>query len=205
MVNQLVNDNPCGICRAMGRPAPCRGHRGGSNNEEEEENRLEVEGYSKQALTSHATTLPEPRQAVISEWLTRMESSNASFQVTARNVSIKLDRMMGQLNVVLKDGLSPVEASHAQAYLLSVYNEFEKFCATLEKNGVDLKGAHASLTQGELRIEIPKQQYFDLFIHQLLEKELLPTCKPTLENASYPDVPEQEADQSNAPNPFVIS
>lgn len=109
------------------------------------------------------------------------------------------DSQRGILTLRSKPGLSPDELAEVEEFLNTVKAEFDQFKDDLEKQGIPVINFTALLSKNELVIRIPSP-YYDAFIQQLVDKQLLP--KEYLQQHEKV-VSQQAAPNLSSPTPFA--
>jgi hypothetical protein len=200
-----IENNPCGLCRAMGYPI-CKGHGGGSGGggDSGETKNKDVAYAAKQV----ASTLSPVTIAAIREfdkaktiWMQSQLSTDKTINYEAGLFSIESDRLRGNLTFRVNSGLSKAEIEIARKFLNVVKAEFDKFKDQLTEQGVSTKDFSAVIKDNELAIHIPNQKYYDAFIKHLENKNLLPTPNP--EKQEKKELASESIKQEkNRPSPF---
>lgn len=206
--NKLVakNNNPCGICRAMGFLS-CKGHGGGggsdsSNNSGETNTKAGLTASNQSPINN---TAPMTDIAVTSEalWIESQLFSNKIINYDAGLFFIESDRLRGNLIFQIKPELTNADIQIALAFLNIVKNEFAEFKNQLADQGIPVNKFTADLKDNKLTIHIPVPKYYDAFIKRLESKNLLP-----VPNAEWREkkIVENEADNKvrkyNSPSPL---
>lgn len=172
----LKPKNMCGICEALGKPPPCLGHGGGggggSSGGGEESTKVESSGMENTpAQMSNEPGISGKINYEIGQPLSVSKDLNIE---TLELLTIYYDNKNGNLIIRGKDGLSEVEKSTLREFLIAVKKEFDEFKNTLETKGIIVDKFHANLKDAELSIHIPNLKYYNEFIQQLQNKNLLP-------------------------------
>ena len=211
--SKALENNPCGICRAMGLPV-CKGHGGGSGGGDSGGGSEASEGND---LKQTAATTPKSLHNVFSESTLWQHIDGTddiyTYDAPLALLSIKLDLGAGSLVFSKHGNLSKEEEQELNKLLDTIENELNEFKAELEAKGMDTQAIQCHRENGCLTIKLPTPEYFDTFVQRLTDKNLLvtdlPQKKHTLETAATknqdnPD-PEEQKKAATAPNPFDIT
>ncbi len=209
---KAIENNPCGICRALGLPV-CKGHgaKGGGGGDATDET-SEENDTSKAA--DNTPTLKD-LTAIFAEstlWAPMyIDDDCYTYNEPHALFSIKLDLNAGSLVFTKRDGLSKEEQQQLEKFLDVIENELNSFKAELNAEGIDTQSFQCHRENGNLTIKIPNPAYFDTFIQQLIKKNLLPTDSPQkkytteVANEKQQDEQKAQAEVSTAPTPFDIN
>lgn len=215
---RAIENNPCNTCRAFALPI-CRGHGGGggggggsgaagdgdlsaASNIAPDFMLSTDEDTIIKALTQGGWTLAEDTDLVF------------EFDDPFALLTIKLDMESGLLELKGKDDLSPEEQQILDELFDDIENELALFNKELLAKNVQIGPIKIVREPNSLSIRIPDPQYFDAFIQRLMNKNLLPTPAPELQekdeiSQSIPkeslELTAQEKNAPTAPNPFDIS
>lgn len=210
-LTQAIQNNPCGMCRAKRLPTCiCKRGSGGSGDVEEES----TEKDNAIQATAHAPTLEHLKTIFLTSpvW---QPVPNADDSYTYNDpqglFTIKLDLCAGTLELTKRPGLSKEELQQLEKFLDVIENEFHAFKAELQAKGINTQAFQCHHENGSLTIKIPHPKYFDAFIQQLVDNQLLTTntmnkAHSSEGNDSKPqDDNRNQTSSSTAPNPFDIS
>lgn len=211
-LTQAIENNPCGICRAKRLPACiCKPGGGGSGGGSEEES---AEKDNALQATAHVPTL-QHLNTIFSESPVWQPVPNADDSYTYNDpqglFTIKIDLSAGTLELTKHPGLSKEELQQLEKLLDVIESEFHAFKAELQAKGINTQAFQCHHDNGSLTIKIPNPKYFDAFIQQLVDKQLLPTDTmnrahlPEADGSKSQDDTRNQATNSTAPNPFDIS
>jgi hypothetical protein len=217
---QALNNNPCGMCRAMGFPR-CQGHGGGGGGGDSGgggSSDAEHDDATSKALDDVITSAAEASLALGDLFLESMlwvaqenEEDVYTYDATHALLSITLDLGLGSL-VFSRDGdLSQEEQEELDLLFDAIEEALNEFKTELLDAGLDVEAVHCHREAGVLTMKMPTPTYYDAFIQRLMDKNLLVT-QPKLaekndEVAVKQDMEVEQDDtySSTAPNPFDIS
>ncbi|MHA3319194.1 hypothetical protein [Legionella pneumophila] len=216
---RAIENNPCSICRSLGLPF-CRGHGGGSggggsdsasddkadDNDHQllaSKNPANVTNIEQLLLHSGLWHLPEDEDFVF------------EFKDPLALVNMTLNMELGLLVLQGKRELGNEEQNALDELYETIAQEFNLFKNSIKDPQVPLETMTLAREGNSLTIKIPSPKYYDLFVQQLMEKNLLPGKAPVLQHQNqsvkHPEKSEAAKDsvmeeyKSSLPNPFDIS
>ncbi len=211
-LTKAIENNPCGICRAKRLPrCMCKGGGGGGSSDAEDET---YEPNDSSKATTDAQTL-QGLNDIFSEnpfWEPVYNADDCYiYNDPLALFSITLDLSAGSLVFTKRDGLSKEELEQLEKFLDVVESELNSFKAELNANGIDTQAFQCHRGNGNLTIKIPNPTYFDAFVQQLIDKNLLSTDSmqkkhdSNVVNSNESDEQQTQVITSTAPTPFDIS
>ncbi len=166
-----IKNNPCGICRAMGK-AGCPGHGGGSAGGNSG-------GSGAAAESNHPKEKGTEKVANVSVELNKWLQPNMVAVFDSKLLSILGDMNNLRLAFQGKPDLSQEEMGLMKEYFKTIQFEFDAFKESLEAQDISTKGFNVVIKGNELMIHIPDQKYYAEFIKQLMDKNFLPSPNPS--------------------------
>jgi hypothetical protein len=180
---QTAQINVCGKCRAFDLPPPCRGHGGGGSGgggggggDSKDESKKKENSQSQKIL--NPTELAAYLLQVNDRWSHVPNTDMALiYKDPGSLLSLKLDNDKGTLIFNGNLGLSAEERETLHTLFAAIMKEFELFKSQNVKsqNGITSEGFSATIKGDNLTITIPNPKLYDLFIHQLMNNNLIPT------------------------------
>jgi hypothetical protein len=205
---RAINNNPCGICRAAGSPV-CKGHRGGGGGSSTS-NRHELDS-SSDAPPIFSLTLEKlfGKSAV---WR-RPHSWDMIFEFANPDalLSIKLDMDNGLLVFSGHKELLADQQTVLDKFFEAIEREFNAFKQELTHRGISTENMQVNRVGNKLTITIPHPKYYDAFVQQLTDKNLLVTQMESLPSERLTTLCEKGSEQSDGvnesstPTPFDIN
>lgn len=212
---RTIENNPCSMCRALGLPI-CRGHGGGSGgsegsdeNSQKDENQKDNEGQ----LLSRST--PMDKVLIYSELWQLPADADFIFKFDDPHALLDITLNMELGSVVFQGHKEP--SAEEQEALDALFDEIEKqfngFKKSLNNPQIPLESMTQNREGNKLTIKIPNPKYYDAFVQQLMDKNLLPNKAAPLQEQKKAEepvemTPADEAIQrytSLLPNPFDIN
>ncbi|MDI9819796.1 MULTISPECIES: hypothetical protein [unclassified Legionella] len=197
-----INNNPCGICRALGLPI-CKGHGssgGGSG-----------DSYDDQSLAKGQSVTKEPISIDLEKSLGKstlwLNSDDLAFEFNIPDalMSVKIDMEQGIISFLAKEDLSQDQSIALQKFFEAIKQEFNEF-----KNDFSVAANQMQLAQmgNGLKITISNPKLFDAFVQRLLDRNILVTelgPMPGKGRYSIPESKQETENQYKSPTPFDIS
>jgi len=209
--NALEN-NPCGMCRALGLPS-CKGHAGGGGGGDEAEDSYESTDSSSPSYQ------PSPVEIVtLSSFLDKrnawQQSNEDDLLYTYNNdlavLTLSLDLSKGVIKFEGQQFLSQDKQDELDALYETITTELAHFKNELNANNIKLD-ATVNRKGNDLTIKISDPKQYDAFISRLMEKNLLPTqqiapaLKPSAKSQEKTSDLNAESDSYKSPTLFDIS
>lgn len=205
--NQIaIENNICGVCRVMGYPPPCKGHGGtGGGGHGNRTGNVEFKECRDivAAAPSHINTKLIPTiDSIQHDWkqLLKLRAGEVAFELGL--LSIESDILRGLLTFRKKSLLSEEEMKLLKDFLNIIKLEFISFKNKLNEDGISTKNFALLLKDDSLTIRIPDPRYYDAFILQLTNKNLLPSPKTAQKNEV--EMNAVEAKKNSNLSPFDI-
>ncbi|RYW88255.1 hypothetical protein D7219_12530 [Legionella pneumophila] len=178
---QAIESNPCGICRSAGIPI-CKGHKGGAGGGETIDE--ESEDLSDAYLPSPVQTFKPSINFIKSEVWRQRDSWESVFEFKYPEAlfTIKLDFEQGILCLSSKERLTKDQQKAVDELFNAIKNEFNQFKKELAHQGISVENMQLNQQGNNLTININKPKFFDAFIQRLIDKNLLISQAPTLQN-----------------------
>ncbi|HAT1771388.1 TPA: hypothetical protein RG395_001707 [Legionella pneumophila] len=218
---RAVENNPCSICRSLGLPF-CRGHGGGSGgggSDSTSDDKLEGNDHQLLAPKDPAN-VPSIDQLLLHSGLWHLPE-DADFVFEFKDplalVNMTLNMELGFLVLQGKRELSNEEQKALDELFDTIKQEFNLFKNSIKDPQFPLETMTLAREGNSLTIKIPSPKYYDLFVQQLMDKNLLPGNAPVLQHQNqsvkHPEklgaVMEKDSAKeeykSFLPNPFDIS
>lgn len=216
---RAVENNPCSICRSLGLPF-CRGHGGGSGgggSDGESDVKLD-ESKLNNDYKLFAPNVSTVDQLLLNSGLWHLPV-DADFIFEFKDplalVNITLNMELGSLVFQGKRKLSNEEQKALDELFDAIEQEFNLFKNSIKDPQFPLETMTLAREGNSLTIKIPSPKYYDSFVQQLMDKNLLPSNAPVLQHqnksAKHPEKSEAAKDsvmeeyKSSLPNPFDIS
>lgn len=212
---RAVENNPCSICRSLGLPF-CRGHGGGGSDSASDD---KSEGNDHQLLApKNPANVPSIDQLLLHSGLWHLPE-DADFVFEFKDplalVNMTLNMELGFLVLQGKRELSNEEQKALDELFDTIKQEFNLFKNSIKDPQFLLETMTLAREGNSLTIKIPSPKYYDLFVQQLMDKNLLPSNTPALQhqNQSVKHLEKlgaakdsvMEEYKSSLPNPFDIS
>ncbi|HBD7375348.1 TPA: hypothetical protein KKX36_000939, partial [Legionella pneumophila] len=200
-----LNNNPCGICRAMGSPT-CKGHGGGGSGGGAGDSSDKDESLTKvQSATNKPTTIDLEKSLGKSNLWLKPDDLAFEFNIPDALVSVKIDMEQGIISFSGKDDLSQDQNIALQKFFEAIKQEFSEF-----KKDFSVAANQMQLNQvgNELKITISNPKLFDAFVQRLLDKNILATelgPMPKKEQNTVSELKQETENQYKSPTPFDIS
>jgi hypothetical protein len=207
-IKTAVENNACGSCRAMGLPPPCRGHGGGGSDGEDEkkETMITTSTLTNDVTKSHRIDDPLSYLVKSANWknITVLDKTLVFTKMDAL-LSIKIDNENGVLIFRGHRELTKDQEKILKQFFKTISYEFDVF---KKQNGIRDNFFVATLNiDNTLTVNIPDKKLFDLFIKQLIAKNLIATPDNLMPAQSVEQKKEGSERKENRPypNPFDIS
>ncbi|KTD44661.1 hypothetical protein [Legionella quateirensis] len=213
---RAIENNPCNICRSMGLPI-CRGHGSGGGGGADSDSR---DSQSDEEQTHHemmSLSLKNPSflESVFNSELWQLTADSDfiyEFNDPYALLRITLNMELGSIVFEAKKELSKEDQDALNDLFDAIEKEFDLFKKSLDKSQIPLESMTLTRDANKLTIKIPSPKFYDTFVQQLMEKNLLPTKTFPLpqqnKTVGTPELdPAEEALQkytSLLPNPFDI-
>ncbi len=164
-IEQAIQKNPCRMCRNA-RRVMCLCKKAGSGG---------VEGTTSDNNSSTPST-NDDQKALKSLKLQPQLSSIAPIDFEALEGALVIDKNpeAGSFSLKLQIGSHPNALAEARKMLRLIHTAFNEFKKELEQLGLDVSNLSCESTPDNLIIHFPHPKYFDAFIEQLKNKNLLP-------------------------------
>lgn len=217
---RAIENNPCSICRSLGLPF-CRGHGGGSGGggSDSASDDKKVDDNKHQLLApKNPANVTNIEQLLLHSGLWHLpedEDFVFEFKDSLALVNMTLNMELGLLMLQGKRELSNEEQNALDELYDTIAQEFNLFKNSIKDPQVPLEAMTLAREGNSLTIKIPSPKYYDLFVQQLMEKNLLPGKAPVLQHQNqsvkHPEKSEaakesvMEEYKSSLPNPFDIS
>ena len=213
-----IQNNSCGMCRALGRPI-CMGHGGGagggsSSNSSGNESSIENKALGLKISTADINAM---KQSLLQGQAWDLsEDSDLIFEFTDSDAVLGITLDMGKGLMVFRGKRELTEEEQkALDELYSVLGKELNFLKNeLLKRNESIEGIQMVKNHNTLTVKIPNPRHYDLFVQQLLNKNLLPTQSnrllqqntiiketPIVTSAKEPTLQEN---QSKTPTPINI-
>ncbi|CEG57846.1 hypothetical protein [Legionella fallonii] len=198
-----LNNNPCGICRAMGSPT-CKGHGGsggGSGGSSDKNESL----TNVQATTNKPISIDLEKSLGKSTLWLKPDDLAFEFNIPDALISVKIDMEQGVILFSGKGDLSPDQNIALQKVFEAIKQEFNEF-----KKDFSVAANQMQLNQvgNELKVTISNPKLFDAFVQRLLDKNILTTEMGPMPSKGQNTVFESKQETGNqykSPNPSDIS
>ena len=211
---KAIQNNPCGMCRAMGMPV-CKGHGGGAGGGDDEAAATETDN----ATTEHTQDMiaqPLTKHFLDSElWQHDVHADDDIYTYQAAHTlcSIELDLNAGTLVFTAHPNLSRNEQKVLNNLYDALESELNAFKAELIANKSPLTDAmKCERHSNGFTIKLPTPEYFDTFIQRLIDKNLLHTQPAQKQHSAAAEPlkqqennPQEPSETTTTPNPFDIS
>jgi hypothetical protein len=217
---KVVNNNPCGICRAMGMPV-CKGHGGGSGGGSSDSNGAKQQAESQPSSGSIPLNSPmlKPKNDALFNslghnplWI-QVDEFIFQYKSPYGLLSMTLNMENNTLTCQGRDDLTQKEQYALDAHFKAIEHELNTFKKEFSKTHP--MQASMSRIGNQMTIQISDPKCFDAFIQRLADKNLLVLTNKNLLQAQ-PDFaqkgiksaeivrlePEQSASSWTAPTPF---
>ncbi len=182
---QAIDNNPCGICRVLGLPF-CRGHGGGSDEQEDQNSKKDFE--SKKINSFFEDNIAWQENAT-NDFLYQYSNPFSAFSIT-------VDLARGNLLLIGPEFANIDE----QKVLETLHQAISKLL-----QGTEINSDKLIKTANSLKIEGISSAKFDSFITKLLEKNLLPTQLPENSHNISQHEKQTELNTYKTPRPFDIT
>lgn len=216
---RAIENNPCNICRSLGLPF-CRGHGGGSGEGgSDSASDVKLDGNDHQLLApKNPANVPSIDQLLLHCGLWHLPE-DADFVFEFKDplalVNMTLNMELGLLVLQGKRELGNEEQNALDELFDTIGQEFNLFKNSIKNPQFPLETMTLAREGNSLTIKIPSPKYYDLFVQQLMDKNLLPSNVPVLQHQNqsvkHPQKSEAAKDsvmeeyKSSLPNPFDIS
>lgn len=209
---RAIEKNPCTMCRALGLPI-CRGHGGGggggSEGGDEDSQKDENQKDNEQPL-SRNTSMDE---VLISSELWQLPADADfifEFDEPHALLDITLNMELGSIVFQGHKELSDEEQEALDALFDEIEKQFNTFKKSLDNPQIPLESMTLNREGNKLTIKIPSPKYYDAFVQQLMDKNLLPTKATPLQEQKKAEEPREMTPADEAiqrytsllPNPF---
>lgn len=178
-----VEENMCSLCRAVGNPPPCKGHGGGGggggssgSSSKDNKNLMNIPTTSK--------TLPVNNQVAF-DWLELLKPRAGNIQFESGLLQISSDNLHGILILLKLRDMIEKDIKASNLLFDKIESEFGKFKKNLEKEGISTDGFKVERKENGLMIKISQPNYYEAYILQLVNKNLL--CSPKASNKNLAD------------------
>lgn len=215
-----INNNPCGICRAIGLPV-CKGHGGGSGGDSDtSDNKQQTELQVQSGSMPFNSPMLKPKNSSLldlleqSPWWTQTDEI-FRYKNSHALLSLTLTLENNTLRCHGHDDLTQEEQHALDTLFKTLEQELNRF--KKESPSTNPMQAHMSRIGNQMTINIPNPKYFDAFIQRLADKNLLaltdknlllaqpdPELKATMAIGDI-ESSEQYAPSWAAPNPFALT
>ncbi|MBL7480573.1 hypothetical protein [Legionella bononiensis] len=215
---RAIENNPCNICRSMGLPI-CRGHGGGGGGGESESSSRDSQSDEEQKnheMMSLSLKKPSSLENIFNSELWELTADSDfiyEFNDPYALLRITLNMELGSIVFEAKRELSKEDQDALNDLFDEIEKEFDSFKKSLDKSQIPLESMTLTREANKLTIKIPSPKFYDTFVQQLMDKNLLPTKTFPLpqpnKSVVTPELdPAVEALQkytSLLPNPFDIT
>lgn len=199
-----LDNNPCGICRALGSPT-CKGHGGGAGGGGSGDSEAQEKSIDK-ALNANPAAL-ELSLTKNGLWRKTDEDFAYEFNNPVALMSLTLD--MGRCSIQFsgKKDLSTEQQKALDEFYQQIKDEFNEFKSELATKGIDVQQMLMERDGNNLTIKIPNPKHYDAFVQRLMDKNLLITqVEPQdTKRMNVQDRPAEQEHKSTAPSPFDMS
>lgn len=217
---RAIENNPCSMCRSLGLPM-CRGHgasSGGGGSGGGSESKSEDKSSNNENLIPFTKGLSTIGKILLHSGLWHVPADEDfvfKFENPFALLNIKLDMEHGSIVFQSKKELSDEEQEAVDELFDAIEQQFNQFKDSLIDLQIPLELMTLKREGGTMTIKIPSPKYYDAFVQQLMEKNLLPNKEPSLQQqhktGKQPEAStarkdqEQEEYKSSLPNPFDIT
>lgn len=210
---RAIEKNPCTMCRALGLPI-CRGHGGGggggSEGGDEDSQKDEKQNDNEQQLLNRSSSMDEV--LIYSELWHLPADVDFIFEFDDPHALLDITLNM-ELGLIVFQGHKELTAEEQEALdelFDEIENQFNAFKKSLDNPQIPLESMTLNREGNKLTIKIPSPKYYDAFVQQLMDKNLLPNKAAPLQEQNKAEepmemTPADEAIQrytSLLPNPF---
>lgn len=173
-----IENNTCGICRAMGYPI-CKGHGGGSGSSsgsDSEKKDTVFTSYQVASTENQVNIIIQKFNEAKKNFMQTQLFADRTIGYEAGTLSVESDKLHGNLTFRVKPGLPKGKIHASREFFNAIEIEFDEFKNQLAEQGISSNNFTAVIVVkgNELAIHVPNPKYYDAFIKHLESKNLLP-------------------------------